>query len=266
MPHSLRGVLSHGFQAAALGLGAILATAQLAAADVIPGGMAGVEGSSDNAFPFSTDYSGFSAMRYQQVYGADAFGASPLTIYGLAFRPDGTFGGAFSTTLGNVSISLSTTTATPTTLSTNFAANEGADLTLLHSGALDLSSAFTGPDGGPKDFDVIIMFDTPFTYDPTAGDLLLEVQNFWGGFTTQLDATMSDDMARLFSLDNSATGSTGITDGRGLVTDFITTPPIGEALRLNSLDDSDPDPIPEPGSLLLFGTALAALARRRRTR
>ena len=37
-------------------------------------------------------------------------------------------------------------------------------------GAVTLFSTFTGPDGGPKDFDIIIPLNHPFTYNP-AGNL-----------------------------------------------------------------------------------------------
>ena len=51
----------------------------------------------------------------------------------------------------------------------NFANNVGADDTIVHSGSLFLSSAFTGPAGGPKGFDILIHLTTPFTYDPASG-------------------------------------------------------------------------------------------------
>jgi hypothetical protein len=111
-----------------------------------------------------------------------------LLITGLAFRPDAFTGAAFSTTLSNVSIFLTTTTNAPDALSSTFANNEGADKTLVHSGSLSLSSADTGPAGGPKAFDIVINLTTPFLYNPGSGNLLLEVQNFGGGTTTFFDA------------------------------------------------------------------------------
>jgi hypothetical protein len=53
---------------------------------------------------------------------------------------------------------LSTTSANPNALSTTFANNIGADDTVVFgAGALALSSAFTGPAGGPKNFDIVII-------------------------------------------------------------------------------------------------------------
>ena len=61
-----------------------------------------------------------------------------------------------------------------------------------------------------RDFDIIIVLQTPFWYDPSAGPLLLDVRNFSGGKTTQLDAQDAPDTtSRKWSLDvNSTTATT----------------------------------------------------------
>src|SRR5207249_8841041 len=94
-----------------------------------------------------------------------------------------------TSTLPDIQIDLSTTSAGDDGLSTTYANNVGADDTVVFTrGALTLSSAFTGPPDGPKDFDIIITLTTPFLYNPALGNLLLDVRNFGGGFTTVLDA------------------------------------------------------------------------------
>src|SRR5205823_14144179 len=105
--------------------------------------------------------------RYQQVYSASdftVFGTSPRFITQVAFRPDAIYGSAFNSTLFNVQIDLSTTTKAVDGLNQTFANNVGADDTIVHSGSLSLSSAFTGPNGGPKNFDIVIPLSTPFPY------------------------------------------------------------------------------------------------------
>ena len=73
---------------------------------------------------------------------------------------------------------MSTTTASAGTLSTTFASNVGADDTTVYSGPLTISSAFTGPAVGPMDMDIVVKLQTPFTYNPTNGNLLLETRIF----------------------------------------------------------------------------------------
>jgi hypothetical protein len=240
-----------------IGLSGLLVLASspnaIAAAIVSPSAQASVEGNIDNGLPFNIAFVGLSSERYEQVYSATQFGSGPLLITGLAFRPDANTGAAFSTILSNVSIFLTTTANAPDALSPIFANNEGADKTLVHSGSLSLSSADTGPAGGPKAFDIVINLTTPFLYNPASGNLLLEVQNFGGGTTTQFDAqiTSGDPVSRVFTIDvNGANDATGNTDTLGLVTEFLTAQVA----------------VPEPSSIILFGSAalmFAAIRRRK---
>src|SRR4030095_11635174 len=160
-------------------------------------------------------------------------------------------------TIGGYQISLSTTNAGVDGLSTTFANNVGADVSTVFNGALSLSSSFTVPADGPKDFDILITLTTPFFYNPSLGNLLLDVRNFGGGTTTQFDSqsAVSDSISRVFT--NSTVGGvngvnspTGVTNTEGLVTKFTTSA------------------IPEPGSLVLLSAGLAAfgLVRRQQRR
>lgn len=169
-----------------------------------PGNVTTVEGNSDNLYPFNGE-----PIRYQQVIAATEFSGGAGWIKQIALRPDGASGNAFSETLTNVQINLSTTATAPNNISKTFAQNIGKDETVVYSGALPLSSAFSGPDGGPMDFDIVITLQTPFWYDSTAGNLLLDVRNFSGGKTSQLDAQDAPDTtSRVWSLDvNSPTAT-----------------------------------------------------------
>ena len=214
-----------------------------AQADVIVG-PAATEGSTDNAWPFNTF-----AQRYEQLYAASNFGVSPIVISGLQFRPDANFGSAFSATLSNIDVKLGI--VTPNALVSDFGANEAALMTTAHSGPLSISSAFTGPTGGPKDFDISINFTTTFYYDPSLGNLLLEVQNYGGGATTQFDAFFGDPNTRDYNIDGNAAGTSGVTDNINLVTKFVT---------------SSATPVPEPTTLTLFAVGLVGAKGLRRSR
>ena len=138
-------------------------------------------------------------------------------------------------------------------ISSTFANNVGADDTIVRSGALTLSSADTPVAGGTRAFDIVINLTTPFLYDPSLGNLLLDLRNFSGGATTQLDAstTPTDSVARSFN--DPASSPTGATDSIGLVTQF-------------TFQDAGPVVTPLPGALaggiVLMG--LVGAKRRRR--
>jgi hypothetical protein len=165
---------------------------------ISPSGVGG--GNSNNVLPFDISAEGLTAERYQQVYGSSDFGSSPLMITGMDFTPAGT---PFSGTISNISIFLSTTAAPVDGLSTNLNSNLGADDTQIFGGSLTLSSA-----GVPGIFDISIPFTTPFVYDPAAGNLLLDVQNFSGGSTGVFGAEFvrGDTVSRLLNFNNDATG------------------------------------------------------------
>ena len=228
---------------------------------ITPNGQASVEGGSDNVFPFSLGQDAgevpSGTQRYQQVYSASDFGAlSPggEFITRIAFRPDAVHGSAFAATLSGIRIDLSTATVSPDALGTTFASNVGANDTIVYGGAtgaaLSLSSAYTGPAGGPKAFDIIINLTTPFFYNPAAGNLLLDVRNFGGGSTTPLntESTVGDSVSRAYTMPSGVGSATADgTDSGGLVTEFITA-------------------VPEPSTMALAGLGAAALAISRRRR
>lgn len=193
---------------------------------VAPDGNATVEGNGANVFPFGIGVTGvIDSQRYQQVYDAADFGAvtSPMLITGIAFRPDGPQGSAFTTTLRDVQVNMSTAGRGSGALSTTFSDNVGADDTVVYGrGSLALSSTNTTLADGTKAFDVRITFQTPFLYDPTRGNLLLDVRNYDGGVVPPLDfaSVSTDSVARVLTTVGGGVDSTSASnhDSGGLVT------------------------------------------------
>jgi hypothetical protein len=216
---------------------ALFAVSVTAKADVFVGLPA--DFNAGNCYPFGCAYNG----EYQQVYASNQF-SSPVVIIGLEFFNTQVDFGATSLNSGNWAISLSTTGAAYNTLSPNFASNIGGNNTLVFTGDLGQPWGFFG-------YPLVINFSTPFSYDPSAGNLLMDV-NVTGATLT--DAPVFFDvsgnyfpntiMGRVFE----TSGGSAVEAGYGLVTDFVT---------------QTPEPsfyVVLPGSIL----ALAALVRRRR--
>ncbi len=200
-------------------------------AAIVPGNLENIEGNTNHILPFNSSNFPTPSSRYQQVFAASEFASlsEPFLISQILFRPDAERGRAFSSTLPNIQINLSTTMKVPDGLSRIFAQNIGVDEKVVFRGSLSLSSAFTGDTTGVKDFDIVINLMTPFLYNPSAGNLLLDVRNFAGGFSTQFDGqrTAGDFTSRVTSTLVGASG--GTVDTSGLATKFVTTPAVPAA-------------------------------------
>ncbi len=183
-------------------------------------------------------------LRLQEIYGSANFPPGlAFWITELRFRPDANLGTAFATTIGNIQFNLSTTTRNPGALVSTYADNLGPDDTIVHSGPLAISSQFIGPPGGPKDFDIAIPLQTPFLYDPGAGNLLLDIRNFSGSSASLLAGQHSttDSASRVVGATGTLTAGGGDTGIDALQIVFSTT---------------NPPPRPPPPTLVLRGPYL----------
>ena len=127
----------------------------------------GAPAANSNIFPFGGGF--FASNRYQQAYAASAFGSStPVLIKSISFL--GGQGVLFPSTY---TFTLSTITRGIDNLSTTeFFTNRGADSSLFAS--VNLS--------GPAPATLTIEGTRPFLYDPSAGNLLVDIVVNPGGF------------------------------------------------------------------------------------
>jgi hypothetical protein len=229
-------------------------TGAAAATIVAPNGYESTEGNNSGSFPFN-NFTG----RYQQAYSASEFVASPISISEIAFRTDVPAGDTWLNEM-SFTVHLSTSANPVGSLSTTFADNIGADDTLVFTASVQLFSGANAGGPAPNAFDLILTLDTPFTYDPTGGDLLMEVlldtqTNLLppAGFS-YLDAVESTTglfdvgLQRVWNSGGDVNAADGSTDlhGYGLVTRFTY------------------DVVPEPGTGLLLMAGLLGLAAHRR--
>jgi hypothetical protein len=224
----------------------------LHALDVItPNANALVEGDWNNGFPFSD----FGSVHYQQVYDASQFtglGTNGGMINFIGFRYHGNYNTAPMLYI-SMSLSLSTTTKAVDNLSATFADNIGPDNATVYSGKYTIGVTPPPSDHQlhPWPFPMVITFTTPFFYNPTNGNLLVDMQwpyaeLYAGVGPPWIDAVEAagDSVSRVFAVNNNVTyiPTNGTADTIGLVTLFGLTP-------------KNP-PIPRINNLLLSGTNL----------
>lgn len=161
----------------------LLATSLLAtlgtasAVTIVPGGFQSTAGNGQSTDPF--DNYGTGGSRFQQVYNASLFGtfSNSELITSVAFRPkQAQFGSFIGNTLNisNLTVQLSTTSRNDAVgLSGIFSNNIGSDVQTVFTGPLSLTAVSAGP--GISRFDYLITFQTPFLYEKTDGNLLLDI-------------------------------------------------------------------------------------------
>jgi len=203
---------------------------------VVPTANGGAEGINDNGFPFNCGSFSLTSQRYQQLYASSQFFSLSCFITEIKFRQDGPEGTTFGPTIiPNTTIELSTSEHDVSNMSATFASNIGGDVVTVFSGDLTLSSSIVCGAGPCNPFDIGIQLQQGFPYDPSKGDLLLDVRIPQCVVTSQQDAVSSSSVVgrAVVNDDINATDADFVTSSSGLVTVFICGEP-------------PPTPTPEP--------------------
>lgn len=194
---------------------------------VLPTGYDNTEANSGTAYPWGITAS---SIRVQYCYDSSHFTNQgityPILINDLKWRTDGSTpraGGSYS----NCVVEMSTSTLDQSALSTTFAANHGFDLATVFNGTVSVLPT-TGTTPGIYFVDVPIV---PFYYDPSLGDLVLDVHypsGSWAGTGTMggMDCQIpAQQVSSIVSL--SDTASTGLSQPFGPVVKISYTPAAG---------------------------------------
>ncbi|MEO6993502.1 MAG: hypothetical protein ABI273_07725 [Lacunisphaera sp.] len=156
---------------------ALTALATAHTTTIVPGGFDTVFGNGQGNDPF--DIYGTGGSRFQQVYNASLFTGftNAESITSVAFRPKQNQFGSFignSLSISNLSVQLSTTSRNDVIgLSGIFADNIGSNVKTVFTGPLTLTAI--GSTSSVSAFDYLITFQSPFLYDRSQGNLLLDI-------------------------------------------------------------------------------------------
>jgi hypothetical protein len=223
-----------------LPLGALMLGQSLLRADVTVG-----TDNNGNCYPFMCNDSGTSvgqSIDYEQVYASTAF-TGPQTIDSIEWYFASVFGGNDVVLGGNYEFEWGYAASNAVgNLSSALASNYTSGPNLIGTGVI--------PAGGTNYGAILTLSGfTPFTYDPSLGDLLLEIvvtdqDNVPNGSGNGYNE--SDDAGAETSRAYCITGSGCVADAAdGLVTTFGTS-------------------VPEPSSVVLLGTVAFAVGLRLR--
>ena len=221
----------------------LLATAVLASAvqaqftHVLPNGLAGVEGNSSNAFPWSTSTT-FPGLRQQHVYDSVNFTAAnitfPIRITRLRFRANAQTTSWTGGTFNPVTIQMATAAVDHTAVSTTWASNLGPDLATVYAGPVTVIPGTGNGAGVPAPYFVDQTLTTPFLYDPNSGDLVIDTDftnlptpAWTGGASTTLDvSTATPNASRVYG-STSYPNANGTTQNWGGVIEITYVPANG---------------------------------------
>jgi len=175
-----------------LTIGVLAATASAQFSNIVPTSANGVAGSTVNAFPWGTAATGWPGLRIMCLYDSSHFTAAPvpitapILITNVRWRANDTASSWSGGTYNNATLSLGTAAVDYTAASTTWSSNVGPDYTQVFNGTVTVLPGTGAGVGVPGPYVVDIQLSTPFTYDPTQGDLVVDtnfVTGAWGGGT-----------------------------------------------------------------------------------
>jgi hypothetical protein len=179
-------------------------------------------------------------IRVQYLIPASEFAGLPAThrrIVGFNFRSDRTQTTPVDWTFPNEQIWMSTTSLN--SLTTTFDANQGADKKLVFNGSVTYPLLGSGPAAGPRGIADGLKLQSPFFYDPSKGNLLIEEKRFDGNYPVPATVDIVSGIS-----------------GRLLLNDPGPNAPTGILLDSVPVLQIEFDVVPEPSTLALMTLAI----------
>ncbi len=189
-----------------LACAALAATAQAQFNVLLPQSAVGVAGSNANNFPWGLGTSTWPGLRIQCIYDSSHFTSAsitaPILITHVRWRANDAAATTTWTggTYNQATLALGTAPADYTAATTNYAANTGPDYQVVYSGPVAVQPGAGAGVGVPGPMIVDITLTTPFYYDPSLGDLIVDTDylypgNWSGGSQTPLDVQNTNVLA-----------------------------------------------------------------------
>ena len=186
-------------------------------------------------------------FRLQWLYPASDFGFIPeggAFIVGHSIRADKNQLTEITNTFANSVFTLSTTSLN--SLTANFNDNLGGDARVVFDGSTSISYAVSGPPSGPNPFGGDVEYQTPFLYDPSLGNLLVQQVTTSGNDVPDSLKDWQTTVNAQFVSNIDPNSLTGQQQNRVIVTRFTIVPE------------------PTTVALILFGTCAATIFIRNR--
>jgi PKD repeat protein len=226
---------------------AVLVGAAASQTLVVPSAAAAADGNSSTSWPFDV-----AAGRFLYIYDSSHFTANgvtfPILITQIEWRANATTTSWTGSSVTSLQVDLSTAPIDYTAISTTWNANHGIDRATVYNGSWNIPSG-SSTAGVPGPFYATCTFATPFLYDPTQGDLVIDTihSGITVANTPTLDAVTTAGVAnakRVYSTTNPpAATATAWSGDLANVLRFTYTPASGLNANFQADVTSGPSPL-----------------------
>lgn len=192
----------------------------------VPAGTSAVEGNTNNTFPWGSTSTTFPGLRTQLIYDSSNFTSqgvvSPIVITRLRWRANGSTSTWVGGVYANATVSLGTCPVDQALVTANFVNQQGPDFTACYTGPVQFLAGTGAGTTVPGPTVVDVALSTPFVYDPSLGDLVIDCDHLLGANFTPNAPTGTNrvavDVQSTGALASRCFGSTSYPNANGTST------------------------------------------------